>query len=89
MFLPRMRHETVTSEIDRKVDWQGLGYIVSTVGVLLFGIIAWPTETDPDWHRPVVIAGVVTAILGMAMRYKAHVDQKREVRKAKAEARRS
>ncbi len=84
-----MRHETVTSATDHKVDWQGLGYLMSVVGVIALALIAWPRDDEPAWHGPVLIVGVTAAILGMAMRYKAHRDQVREVRKAKAEARRS
>ena len=88
MFLPHMRHETVTSGGKLKADWQGLGYVISMIGVLLLGAVAWPGPGDPDWHAPALIAGMVTAVVGMLFRYKAHLDQKREVQKAKAEARR-
>jgi hypothetical protein len=84
-----MRHETVTSPGKDEFDWQGLGYVISIVGVLLLGAVAWPGAGDPEWHEPVLIAGMITAIVGMAFRYKAHLHQKREVAKAKAEARRS
>ena len=67
-------------------DWKGLGYLVSMVSVLLLGAIAWPKPEAPGWHLPALIAGMATSILGMALRYKAHLDQKRELRKTKAEA---
>ena len=67
-------------------DWKGLGYLVSMVSVLLLGAIAWPKPDAPGWHLPALIAGMATSILGMAFRYKAHLDQKRELRKTKAEA---
>jgi hypothetical protein len=35
----------------------------------------------------VLIAGMATSIVGMGFRYKAHLDQQRELRKAEAEAR--
>jgi hypothetical protein len=82
-----MRHETVTSAKAADIDWQGLGYVVSIAGVLLLAAVAWPGAADPDWHRPIVLAGVATSIIGMAFRYKAHLHQKREVARAKAEAR--
>jgi hypothetical protein len=41
---------------------------------------------DPRWHLPVLLAGMVASILGMALRYKAHLDQQRELKKAEAEA---
>ena len=84
-----MRHETVTLTSSSRVDWTGLGYLVSIIGVFLLGAVAWPTERDPSWHEPALVAGMATAIIGMAMRYKAHRDQQREIRKARAEARSS
>ena len=84
-----MRHETVTHEPSSQVDWKGLGYVVSIVSVLLLGAIAWPSETEPRWHVPVLMLGVLTSITGMAMRYRAHILQQRELKQGKAEARRS
>ena len=66
-------------------DWKGLGYIVSILSVLLLGAIAWPTVQEPRWHMPVLVAGVITSILGMAFRYKAHLNQQRELREIEAE----
>jgi hypothetical protein len=71
------------------VDWKGLGYVVSIVSVLLLGAIAWPSETEPRWHVPVLVLGVLTSITGMAMRYRAHILQQRELTRTKAEARRN
>ena len=64
---------------------RALGYLVSIVSVFLLGAIAWPKPEDPRWHLPVLIAGMATSILGMAFRYKAHLDQQRELKKAEAE----
>ena len=89
MFLQSMRHEPVTSGSRPRFDWQGPGYLISAVSVLLLGAIAWPGPGDPDWHLPVIILGMATSVIGMGFRYKSHLDQQREVEKAKAEARRS
>ena len=83
-----MRHETVTKDPTPGVDWKGLGYLVSIVSVLLLGAIAWPTASEPRWHMPVLVLGVLTSIAGMGMRYRAHILQQRELKQAKAEARR-
>ena len=83
-----MRHETVTKEPTSGVDWKGLGYLVSIISVLLLGAIAWPTASEPRWHMPVLVLGVLTSIAGMGMRYRAHILQQRELKQAKAEARR-
>jgi len=69
------------------IDWKALGYIVSILSVFLLGAIAWPKAGDAAWHGPVLIAGMATSIVGMGFRYKAHLDQQRELRKAEAEAR--
>ena len=81
-----MRHENVAMPAGSGFDWKGAGYLVSIVSVLLLGAIAWPTATEPRWHQPVLLAGVATSILGMAFRYKAHRDQQRELKAAKAKA---
>lgn len=70
-------------------DWKAAGYLVSILSVFLLGTIAWPKPTDPRWHVPVLLAGMATSILGMAFRYTAHLKQKREMKKTRAEANRS
>ena len=78
-----MRHETVT--VDRPgLDWKGLGYIVSIVSVFLLGAVAWPTDNEPRWYVLALIGGMATSILGMAFRYKAHLDQRKELKQAEA-----
>jgi hypothetical protein len=70
------------------IDWKGLGYLISIVSVFFLGAIAWPKPDDPKWHVFALVFGMATSIFGMAFRYKAHLDQQREIRKAKAEAER-
>jgi len=67
------------------LDWKGLGYLVSIVSVLLLGAIAWPTPDEPRWHMPVLIGGMATSILGMAFRYKAHLNEQRELKQIEEE----
>lgn len=83
-----MRHETVTIPAGNGIDWKGLGYLISILSVFFLGAVAWPKEHAPVWYHPALIAGMATSILGMASRYKAHLDQQREIKKAKAEAER-
>jgi len=64
-------------------DWKGVGYLVSILGVFLLGAIAWPNDSDPTWHAPVLIGGMATSIAGMGFRYKAHLDQQRELRRTR------
>ena len=70
------------------MDWKGLGYLVSIVSVLLLGAIAGPTDSEPRWHVPVLIAGMATSICGMGFRYMAHIQQQRELKKIESDERR-
>jgi len=45
------------------------------VSVFLLGAIAWPKAGEPAWHLSLLIAGMAASIVGMACRYKAHLDQ--------------
>ena len=84
-----MRQKGVTPAANEGVDWKGLGYLVSIVSVLILGTVAWPKSDAPWWQLPAVILGMATSIIGMGFRYKAHLDEQREIRKAKAEARKA
>ena len=84
-----MRNKPVPIPAPSGADWKALGYLVSMVSVFFLGAIAWPRPEEPGWHLPVLIVGMATSIIGMACRYKSHLDQKRELRKTEAEARRS
>lgn len=81
-----MRHENLTTA-GSGFDWKGLGYLISIASVFLLGIVAWPKDGEPGWHMPVLLAGMTTSIIGMACRYRAHLDQQRELKRTKAEAR--
>ena len=71
------------------LDWKALGYLASIVSVLFLGAVAWPKPDEPGWHMLALVIGMTTSIIGMGCRYKAHLDQKRELEKTEAEARRS
>jgi hypothetical protein len=71
------------------MDWKGIGYLLSMAGALLLGAIAWPKPDDPSWHLPALIGGVATTIAGFAVRYLAHLKQRREIEQTKREAKRS
>jgi len=84
-----MRHETVSKPVVLGIDWKGLGYLSSIVSVFFLGAIAWPGPNEPRWHAVALFIGMATSILGMAFRYKSHLDQQREITRAEAEARKS
>jgi hypothetical protein len=83
-----MRHESVTVEAPAGLDFKATGYLVSIVSVLFLGAVAWTKENPPGWYYPVLIIGMATSIIGMGFRYLAHLRQKRELHRAKAEAER-
>ncbi len=83
-----MRHDQVTAESQVRPDWKGLGYLVSILSVFFLGAIAWPDAGDPSWQLPALIVGMATSIVGMGFRYKAHLDQLKELRRTEEEARR-
>ena len=70
------------------IDWKGLGYLTSIVSVLILGAVAWPKTGEPAWHAPALIVGMATSIIGMAFRYKAHLQEQREIKRAEARANR-
>jgi hypothetical protein len=88
MFLNAMRHQTVTVHVPVGIDWKGIGYLLSMLGALLLGAIAWPKPGDPAWHLPALIVGVATTIAGFGVRYLAHLKQKHEIQETKREAER-
>lgn len=81
-----MRQENVSVPGGSGIDWKGLGYLVSILSVFLLAAIAWPSQQDPRWHLPVLIAGMATSICGMGFRYLAHLRQQKEMKRTKAEA---
>ena len=82
-----MRTDSVPVETPR-FDFKAAGYLVSIFSVFLLGAVAWPKPGDPSWVLPVLLIGMGTSIAGMALRYVAHLKQKKELKKARAEARR-
>jgi hypothetical protein len=88
MFLSTMRNRPAKTPAESPIDWKALGYLISIVSVFFLGAIAWPEPGAPWWHMPGLVAGMALSIVGMGCRYKAHLDEAREIRKAKAEAKR-
>jgi len=86
MFLLGMSHRTVTIPARSGIDWKGIGYLLSIVGVLLLGAKSMPKASDPSWHWPALIAGVFMSIVGFGLRYLSHLKEQREIAKAMAEA---
>ena len=81
-----MRHDKVTVPVPTGLDFKAVGYLTSIVSVLFLGAVAWTKENPPGWYYPVLVIGMAASIVGMAFRYAAHLRQKREIRKAEADA---
>jgi hypothetical protein len=88
MFLPRMRHESVTIPVRAGIDWKGVGYLFSIAGALALGAVACFAPHAPAWYFPTLAVGVATTIIGFGIRYVAHLKQKREIEETKREAKR-
>jgi hypothetical protein len=67
-------------------DWKAAGYITSIVSVFFLGAVAALKDHPPWWYYPALATGMIASILGMAFRYKSHLDEQREIRKAQEEA---
>lgn len=81
-----MRDETVQIARPRGLDFKAIGYLTSIVSVFFLGAVAWAKENPPGWYYPALIVGMAASIIGMGFRYVAHLRQKREIDKTKAEA---
>ena len=84
-----MRHDKITIPAPTGIDIKAIGYLTSIVSVLFLGAVAWAKEDPPGWYYPALVIGMATSMIGMGFRYAAHLRQKREIEKAKAEAERS
>ena len=67
-------------------DWKAAGYLTSIVSVVFLGSVAWLKDNAPWWYYPALIGGMATSICGMGFRYKSHLDDQREIIKAREEA---
>lgn len=81
-----MRHESVTIPVSRGIDWKGIGYLFSIVGTLALGAAGCFAPHAPAWYFPVLGVGVITSLVGFAVRYIAHLKQQREIRALEQEA---
>lgn len=57
--------------------FKGMGYLVSTLSVVLLGIVAWQGASENRLLMLCLVAGMATSILGMTLRWISHrIDQK-------------
>ncbi len=67
---------------------KALGYLVSSLSVLLLGIVAWKSASEHPLLFACLIGGMLTSVTGMMLRWASHrVEQRDKDRiEAKAEA---
>ncbi len=68
------------------LDWKLIGYLISSVSVLLLGAAGWPGAEHAAWKLPALIGGMAASILGMACREYSHRQEKAAIAYAKREA---
>jgi hypothetical protein len=57
---------------------KGAGYAISTLSVLLLGIVAWKSASEQPLLFACLIAGMTTSMLGMLLRWLSHRREQRE-----------
>lgn len=63
----------------------GIGYALSIVSVALLAWVAWPQPGEDSALIWAVMAGAVLSVVGMALRWAAHVLVNRQVKDAASE----
>ncbi len=57
----------------------GVGYALSIVSVALLAWAAWPTPGENRLWVWVIVAGAILSVIGMALRWAAHIVQNRKI----------
>jgi len=57
----------------------GIGYALSIVSVALLAWVAWPAPGENRALIGAIIAGSVLSVVGMALRWAAHIVQNRKI----------
>ena len=83
-----MRQEAVTISMPSRLDWKGIGYLFSIAGTLALGAVACVAPNAPVWYFPILAVGVFTTIIGFAIRYMAHLRERKEMARTRREAER-
>jgi uncharacterized membrane-anchored protein YitT (DUF2179 family) len=55
------------------------GYAVSIISVVLMGVVAWQAASHRDWLTLALVGGMITSVIGMALRWEAHRLQAEEI----------
>ena len=57
----------------------GIGYVLSIVSVALLAWAAWPAPEEDRALAGAVIAGAALSVVGLALRWGAHIVQNRKI----------
>lgn len=66
--------------------FKGLGYLVSTLSVLLLGIVAWKNASEQPLLFLCLILGMLSSIAGMTLRWISHRIEQGEKDRIEAKA---
>ena len=65
---------------------KGLGYLVSTISVILLGMVAWKGAKEEPLLLACLLAGMAASVAGMGLRWLSHRLSEKEKEAIKAEA---
>jgi hypothetical protein len=65
---------------------KGVGYAISTLSVVLLGIVSWKNASEQPLLFACLLAGMAASILGMLLRWISHRMQQKEEREREAGA---
>ena len=63
--------------------WKGTGYLASTLSVILLAAVSLKAASESPALMACLIAGAVTSILGMLLRWRSHRMEQAEKRKSR------
>ena len=67
-------------------SFKGLGYLISTVSVVLLGIVAWQSASRDPLLLICLIGGMASSVLGMSLRWISHRIEQKEKDRIEAKA---
>lgn len=67
-------------------SFKGLGYLISTVSVVLLGIVAWRSASSDRVLLICLVAGMASSVLGMSLRWISHRIEQKEKDRIEAKA---
>jgi len=66
--------------------FKGFGYLVSTISVVLLGIVAWKSASEQPLLFLCLILGMAASVIGMALRWISHRIEQKEKKQIERKA---